>query len=231
MTEIIDDEFGRIILRRLATTTHIRARITPSGHLTISHPPFVPRAALTRFIHSSRDELRRLFRDTIQPTIYRNGMSVGKSHTIIVRSITARYAHVTMDGQQIIVSLPTTTDIAEPTIQRDIRDVVIKALRVEAKRYLPRRLAFVADKTGYHYSRVRFSHASSRWGSCSSTGTISLNIALMRLPHELIDYVIIHELTHTVHMNHSQDFWSAVELYDPHYKLHRRQLKRESPSV
>lgn len=134
-------------------------------------------------------------------------------------------------GQQIIASLSPDDQLRDPHVVRIIRDAVIDALRLEAKSYLPKRLAFLASSGGFTYQKVRFSHASGRWGSCSSNGTISLNIALMKLPFELIDYVLIHELSHTVEMNHSSEFWSLVENADPQYKVHRRELKKQTPSI
>jgi predicted metal-dependent hydrolase len=89
----------------------------------------------------------------------------------------------------------------------------------------------MAQRYGFSYQRLRFSHSGGRWGSCSSTGTISLNIALMKLSDDLIYYVLAHELSHTRQMNHSAAFWREVSQIDPRYKLHRQQLKRQSPIV
>lgn len=102
-------------------------------------------------------------------------------------------------------------------------------LRKKAKAYLPGRLAALAAEHGFRYQKARLSSAGTRWGSCSSRGTISLNIALMRLDQELIDYVIIHELCHTRQMNHGPAFWSLVEQYCRKYKQLRRQLRNKKP--
>ena len=158
-------------------------------------------------------------------------MQIGKSHTLIIQPANGSSTSVDKHGLQIIVKLPPQLTIDSPDVSNQIHTAVLAALRTEAKSYLPKRLTFLAEKYGYRYTKVRFSHASGRWGSCSSNGTISLNIALMKLPFELIDYVIIHELSHTKQMNHSQSFWSLVAQGDPNYKSHRRALKLQNPSI
>lgn len=118
----------------------------------------------------------------------------------------------------------------DPSTQR-ARDAKKKLLIKKAKEYLPYRLEYFAKLYGYRYEKCRLSHAATRWGSCSSNGTISLNIGLMQIPPVLRDYVIIHELAHLNHMDHSPAFWAEVSTHDPRYKEHRKKLKNFSPGV
>lgn len=231
MPIIKDKEFGDIKLTKSAKASHIRIRVGTDGSLRVSMPRYAPIFMAKRFIESSRSELRDMLQTHHSESIFTDGSQIGKSHRLITRVGTETKPSVSSHGQQIIVSLPEGWLIEMPTVQAAIRPVVIEALRKEAKGYLPRRLAFLANQHGFHYERVRFSHASGRWGSCSSSGTISLNIALMKLPFHLIDYVLIHELSHTVEMNHSSNFWSLVERGDPQYVSHRREMKTHTPSV
>jgi len=228
---LIDEEFGDITLRRSARASNVRIRVAPDGRLRASLPLYAPVFLVKRLIRSSRAQLRELLAEQHIDTHFEAGMQIGKSHTLITRPTTARSPSVKRHGQQIIVSLPQGEDMQAPHILRIVRDAVIDALRIEAKSYLTKRLAYLAEQHGFAYEKIRFSHASGRWGSCSSNGTISLNIALMKLPFDLIDYVLIHELCHTMQMNHSDQFWELVKEGDPEYKAHRRALKKETPSI
>jgi len=230
MPIIHDEEFGKVSIRRSARATQVRVRVAPDGTLRASLPLYAPTFLVKRLLKNSREELREMLKEAQPSTIYENGMTIGKSHTLIFR-LNAGQAKVSRHGQQIIVQIPPNTSSQDPMLVRLIRDGVINALRIEAKSYLPKRLQFLANKYNFRFDRVRFSHASGRWGSCSSTGTISLNIALMKLPFELIDYVILHELAHTRHLNHSEVFWQLVKSTDPEYRLHRQALKNETPTI
>ena len=85
------------------------------------------------------------------------------------------------------------------------------ALRRKAQTVLPTRLAKLAELHGFQYSGVRIRKSRSRWGSCSTKKAINLSLYLMLLPEHLIDYVLLHELCHTVQMNHSPAFWSLLD--------------------
>lgn len=231
MPTITDEEFGTIPLRRSAKATHVRIRVSPDGRLRGSMPLYAPLFLAKQLVKNSRPQLRAMLLEQHADMTFTPGMQIGKSHTLIIQTTNRQTAKVTRINQQILAEIPEGISYQEPTIQRKVRDVVIEALRIEAKSYLPKRLAYLANQFDYRYERVRFSHAGSRWGSCSTSGTISLNIALMKLPFELIDYVIVHELSHTKHMNHSDEFWREVSIGDPEYKKHRAALKKESPSI
>ena len=120
--------------------------------------------------------------------------------------------------------------VKNPSEQR-ARDYQKKLLMKKAKEYLPYRLEYYAKLYGYSYDKCRLTHANTRWGSCSSNRTISLNIGLMKLPEALRDYVILHELSHLHHMNHSKAFWEEVASHDKNYKNHERKLKMFNPGV
>lgn len=229
MPVIHDDEFGKIVVRRSSRATQVRLRVAPDGTLRASLPLYAPLFLVKRLIKSSRDQLRELRDQSHANTSYTDGMQVGKSHTLIVKP--SQSLDVARKGRQIILNLPESMTLNDSQVIQKIKEGVAAALRTEAKSYLPRRLSYLAKQHGYSYSRVRFSHASGRWGSCSTEGTISLNIALMKLPLELIDYVLLHELAHTKEMNHSSKFWENVRKTDPNYKEHRRRLKDETPSI
>lgn len=229
MPTINDEEFGAITVRRSTRATQVRLRVAPDGTLRASMPVYAPLFLLKRLIKASRPQLRKMLEQAQPEASYTDGQQIGKSHTLIVRR--GAKLSATRSKQHVVVTLPEGKNLSDPDVIRKVRDASILALRLESKSYLPKRLQFIADQYGFHYAKVRFSHASSRWGSCSSNGTISLNIALMKLPFEIIDYVLIHELAHTVHMNHSQEFWSLVEQGDSQYKAHRKLLKLEAPSI
>lgn len=109
--------------------------------------------------------------------------------------------------------------------------VLIERLRKMAKDYLPERLAELAAKYGFQYNKVFIKHNSSNWGSCSARKNINLNLNLMRLPQELSDYVILHELCHLRHPNHGEEFHRLLDsLCLDHTKksrtVHEKEIRR-----
>jgi predicted metal-dependent hydrolase len=89
----------------------------------------------------------------------------------------------------------------------------------------------VAKEGGFNYERVQIRRQRTRWGSCSATGTISLNLCLVFLSPAVVRYLLVHELCHTRHMNHSARYWALVERHEPDYKRLDKELVRGWQSV
>lgn len=94
-----------------------------------------------------------------------------------------------------------------------------------ARTYIPKRVAYFQSMTGGDYTRISIRDQKTRWGSCSSKGTLSFNWRLMLAPPAILDYVVVHELCHLTHMDHSPAFWQAVEEVYPDYRTARKWLK------
>jgi predicted metal-dependent hydrolase len=94
---------------------------------------------------------------------------------------------------------------------RTVSDALKGIDKAEARRSLTSRLGHLAARHGFTYGRVSIRNQRTRWGSCSSTNNISLNMGVVGLPQELMDYVILHELAHTRIKNHNSDFWRLMD--------------------
>jgi predicted metal-dependent hydrolase len=93
------------------------------------------------------------------------------------------------------------------------------------KEIISKRLEYFANIMQVNYSSIKIVNSKAKWGSCSSAGDLQFNLRLSMLPHKVIDYVIIHELSHLIEFNHSKQFYSIIESVMPDYKKHRTRLK------
>ncbi len=111
-------------------------------------------------------------------------------------------------------------DHAEPFTNDEIKELAERALVA-----IPQKAEKLAREMGVSYGRITIRNQVSRWGSCSSKKNLNFNCLLMLCPEDVLDYVIVHELCHLRHMNHSKEFWADVERYCPDWKAHREWLK------
>lgn len=110
----------------------------------------------------------------------------------------------TQDGYEM--RFPQQTNFASEKVQHQIRMFLTEMLKHEAKEYLPKRTAELATECKFSYNKLTVKDIHTRWGSCSAVNNINLTIHLMRLPEHLSDFVILHELCHTIHKNHGAGF-------------------------
>jgi predicted metal-dependent hydrolase len=124
-------------------------------------------------------------------------------------------------------------DILEETIGIEIHDSNPKIIKEALLHwYLERGIATITEKVnlytqkmGVNYQKINLKNVTSIWGSCSPSNCLSFNRKLVMAPHEVVDYVVIHEVAHLTHRNHGSAFWRLVASFDPEYKTHRKWLK------
>ena len=146
-------------------------------------------------------------------------------------------------GQEFVVKLqetlnqPNVSCDGEGNLRVHLRRVNVEAGRrllkewywAEASRWLNMRVTDLGSRLGMIWRGVIIRDQRRRWGSCSVTGTLSFNYRLVMMPPAVMDYVVLHELVHRRHMNHSSDFWALVESYHPQYRQARKWLTTYGP--
>jgi predicted metal-dependent hydrolase len=116
----------------------------------------------------------------------------------------------------------------DPADAQALAEALRRWYRRRAEDILPPRVRELARHMALSPGDIRIRAQKTRWGSCSARGTISLNWRLLLLPRELCDYVVVHELCHLRHLNHSARFWATVEQYCPDWRARRRYLNRHA---
>ena len=139
---------------------------------------------------------------------------------------------VFISDKKITVKYPKYLNVHSDEVQHAARFGIVEALRDEAKQFIPQRVVLFAEKFGFDFKNIYIKNLKSRWGSCSNVNNINLNLHLMRIPNRLIDYVILHELAHTVEKNHGKNFWILLDrITDNKARLLDKELNKFSLSL
>jgi predicted metal-dependent hydrolase len=147
-------------------------------------------------------------------------------HKIQIQKYAGRNITSKKTNERFILFFPESEDLASVKNQKIIKSFVVEVLRKEAKEYFPARINELASRYGFSYAKVFIKNMKSRWGSCSSMNNINLNLHLMKLPEHLSDFIILHELCHTVHKNHGTAFHALLEKICGNEKLLNKELKK-----
>ena len=170
-------------------------------------------------------ELIRSRRKTVSMQVKRPAGSPGRGPVIIVR---APLRMSNADIEKFIESHRKWIEKQAARISQPcdlLTEEEIRELTLQAKKVIPERVAYYAGIAGVTYGRITVRHQRTRWGSCSSKGDLSFNCLLMLAPAEVLDSVVVHELCHRKHMDHSPAFYAEVERVFPGYRLHHGWLK------
>ena len=198
--------------------------VNKNGEVVVKSPKFLPESEIYRFIEEKQDwilsklkkvdSLNQEFSEIIK---YQKMLLFGKKYSVFRSNSVKKISFV---EDKFLIN----ANIEDAAILKKIKNWY----KLTAKKYVLERLVFIANKISYKFTQAKISDTRGRWGACTSDRTIFLNWRLIMLPEYLIDYVIVHELCHTIEMNHSSKFWQLVEIILPRYKELRRILKNYS---
>lgn len=200
--------------------------IHDDGALEVRAPRFVPEFIIRRFVSSKTDWIiktrsKLAARSKSKRQIYREG------ETIRIGGVTY-LIHITQ-GDSIVIA-GRRLFFPERFLKKASYYMELW-LKIWAKKFLTTRLNNYAEIMGVAYKKISIRDTSSRWGSCSSTGTISFSYRLILADISIIDYVVIHELSHITHHHHKPAFWLRVAAFYPDYKIARAWLRKEGHTL
>lgn len=208
--KIYDNDLGTILLRTTPRATRYTLKIS-KGTITAIMPEGGDEGRMWSFIEENRQKLLNALK--IHPSrpllTETTSLQTATFRMEIFRTDRTNY-YMTLKEGVLRIACPAETRFEADEVQEILKGLLEKALRHEAKRVLPDRLMALADRYHFTCTGVRIMNSKTRWGSCSTRKSINLSLSLMLLPWHLIDYVLLHELCHTVEMNHSDRFWKLL---------------------
>lgn len=210
-------------VRHSPRAKRLRLNSTEFG-IILTVPPRAKQKVAENFIKSSTDWIDEAVRQMkVLKSLfdYANIRFEGKKLPI-VQSDGPLAKKVEFQPHQILADAPT------PLLRRKL---VEAALRRMARKVLAARTEHFSQIMGVKPTKIRIADQRTRWGSCSTLGTISYNWRLIMTPPDVLDYIVIHELAHLKHMDHSPEFWDFVKLHRPNYREQEQWLDEIGPAL
>lgn len=223
---------GEVILQRRKGTKHIRLSIRYDGTVRVGMPPWMPYKTALAFVQTQQAWIRKHRATTEQTqTLLTPGAAIGKAHHLVFQESAATRVTTRLVDSEVRVTHPEGLLYKDGVVQRAAERAATKALMQQANQLLPQRLAQLARQHGFSYHSVDIRRLRTRWGSCTNHQDIVLNCYLVQLPWELIDYVLLHELLHTVIMRHGEPFWSVLAEHVPNLPAVRASMRTYTPRL
>lgn len=211
---------------------YIRIKLSRKGNLSVTLPTFTEIHLAHEFIHSKKKWIEKNLSKVIPHT------SKALPEKLDLKLLGESWDISYIENEKLIdteIKLKEYADAHTLELEagsNSLNDSLLIAkrlnqwLRKKSQKIFNVMLQELAELHGFHYQRLSIRSQKTRWGSCSNKKNINLNCKLLFMPEELVRYVMIHELCHTIEMNHSAQFWKLVEDCDPKFQTHKRELKQ-----
>ena len=215
-------------LRVSRRARHLRIKVTPLGEVVVVIPAGMDPSTVPALLLKKRAWLL-----SVLQRLTERQRSAPASHSLrpdwidlVAINESWQVEYTSQNKHKPTISIPERRLVLSAVLpSRSNADHLRAWLQQRARRILPAWLQQTSEEVALPYTKVQIRGQKTRWGSCSSQGTISLNRNLLLLPAATVRYLFIHELCHTQHMNHSADFWQLVAEVMPDYQQHENRLR------
>ncbi len=224
---------GKVSYKRNLRAKRLSIRIKNTGEVKVTIPSVLSFNAAENFVLSKASWIVAKLHEieTQKQPIIHNGFNT-RYHSLRFISGDLNNIKINYNKPYIDIIYPESIDIGHKSSQTAAKKAIELAYRIEAKEILPQRLDTMATLKGFKYNKLTIRSSVTRWGSCSSKNNISLSLHLMKLPDELVDYILLHELCHTVQKNHGPKFWELLNrVTDGRAKQLAKEVKKYSTRI
>lgn len=199
--------------------------VQPDGSLLVRAPMLTSRSAIDAFVASKSAWIEKAIarQQQREKQAQRYRFVEGEKFYYLGKQYPLRI----VPAQKPALVFDLAFSLAQKSLPR-ARQLFTTWYRQQARLYLGQRVQRLSDLHGYRFRSIRITSARTRWGSCSTRGSLNFSWRIIMLPSEMIDYIILHELAHTIHHNHSPRFWQQVEKTVPDYLVKRKWLRENN---
>ncbi|MEP7166514.1 MAG: SprT family zinc-dependent metalloprotease [Candidatus Woesebacteria bacterium] len=208
------------LLQQSPRTRRLTIRVDARGQVIVTAPLRFPKYRVAEFVESARDWIVKQKTVQIQKPILLSTTTVlyfGKEYSV---KVSQKMDGTVKLGKEVIIVSPLSITSSA------VLSLLSTWLKSRAIEYVTTRVYVLSKQMNLSFKNLAFKQQKTRWGSCSSQKNLNFNWKLIHAPKDVIDYVIIHELSHLEHMNHGKNFWELVARFDPDHPHHRRWLER-----
>jgi len=219
-TKIVNIEaIGEVSFLKYKSSLKIKIIVKADASIKVTMPQNATYQQAIDFVNSKKqwilDNLKNIKNKNVtQNKITENQKNITPFHDLILIKSKNDKIFITFKDRNLVLNYPENINLEDDRIQNAIKQGIEITLKNEALKYIPQRLKFLADKHNLKFNKLSISVAKRKWGSCSSLNDIIISLHIMRLPLHLIDYVLLHELSHTKVKNHSLEFWNFMQKLD-----------------
>lgn len=200
-------QIGLVTLVKNRRSKNIKISVKPDRSVWVSFPFYVSSTEASQFVMKNIEWITgQQQKFDIKKSKIEAGRFQTKLHTVQIMEATENKTRIKNDFIEISLA-----DLNSEHSRNYLENVIVGIYRYEAKKLLPPKLTELALKNGFQFNKITIRNNKRNWGSCSSKNNVSLNLQMMKLPDELIEYILLHELVHTKIKNHGPLFWQKLD--------------------